>query len=82
MVASGIAQYEWTVDTDEVAGGEVRVHLGIFARDLEQASAVTGLAALIRADAGRGLVSCAACGERQAGLTEQALTSWASATSR
>lgn len=46
VVASGIAKYEWTIDTDAVADGEVRVRLGIFARDLEQASAVAGLAAI------------------------------------
>jgi hypothetical protein len=46
IVASGIAVYGWTIDTDETARGEVRVNLGIFARELEQASPYVGLASI------------------------------------
>lgn len=46
LVISGIGIYNWTIDTDEVQTGEVRVMLDVFARDLEQASAFVGLASI------------------------------------
>jgi hypothetical protein len=46
LVISGIAIYNWTVDTDEVQTGEVRVMFGVYARELEQASPFVGLASI------------------------------------
>jgi hypothetical protein len=46
LVMSGIAIYNWTIDTDELAGGEVRVMLGTYARELEKASPFVGLASI------------------------------------
>ena len=37
VVMSGIAIYNWTIDTDELTPGEVRVKLGVYARELERA---------------------------------------------
>jgi hypothetical protein len=46
LVMSGIAIYDWVIDTDEIARGEVRVKLGVYARELEQASPFVGLASI------------------------------------
>jgi len=46
LVMSGIAIYNWRIDTDEVQYGEVRVKLGVYARELEQASPYVGLATI------------------------------------
>jgi hypothetical protein len=43
LVMSGIANYNWVIDTDETAQGEARVMLGVYARELEQASPFVGL---------------------------------------
>jgi hypothetical protein len=46
LVISGIAIYDWKIDTDETAIGEVRVLLATHARELEQASPFVGLASI------------------------------------
>jgi len=46
LVMSGIAIYMWTIDTDELTHGEVRVMLGVYARELEHASPFVGLASI------------------------------------
>jgi hypothetical protein len=46
LVISGIAIYNWRVDTDQFEYGEVRVKLGVYARELEQASPFVGLATI------------------------------------
>jgi hypothetical protein len=46
LVMSGIAIYGWTIDTDETAHGEARVLLGVYARELEQATPFVGLASI------------------------------------
>jgi hypothetical protein len=46
LVMSGIAIYMWRIDTDELARGEVRVKLGVYARNLEHASPFVGLASI------------------------------------
>lgn len=44
LVASGLAMVNWKIDTDEATGGEARVNLGVYARDLESATPFVGLA--------------------------------------
>jgi hypothetical protein len=46
LVMSGIAIYDWEIDTDQTAMGEARVLLGVYARDLEQATPFVGLASI------------------------------------
>jgi hypothetical protein len=46
FVISGIAIYNWHVDDDMGEHGEVRVNLGVYARELENAAPFVGLAAI------------------------------------
>jgi hypothetical protein len=46
VVISGLAPYFWDLDSDEVAEGELCIHFGEYARDLEQASPYVGLAGI------------------------------------
>lgn len=46
VVVSGIGLVHWKVDTTEVAHQDLRVRLGISARDLEQATPYVGLASI------------------------------------
>jgi hypothetical protein len=50
LVISGIAICDWRVDTDGLVPGEWRVKLGVYARNLEQASAFVGLASVANDD--------------------------------
>lgn len=50
LVISGIAIYDWEIDTDQTALGEARVLLGVYARDLEQATPFIGLASIANDD--------------------------------
>ena len=44
LVMSGIAIWDWVVDSENLAQGDVRVNLGVYARNLEHATAFVGLA--------------------------------------
>jgi hypothetical protein len=50
LVISGIAIYMWRVDGDDLEQDQVRVKLGVYARELEQASPFVGLASIANDD--------------------------------